>query len=77
MYITGIGDEVSSFFIILLVFCIVYFGWKSTNIRENTAPIGVLIIEQNSRITTTTRNFTDTTTNESKIFVFWMLFLNL
>jgi len=48
MYIEGIGDEVTNFFIILLAFVITYFGWQSTRVRESST-VGVLIVENNRR----------------------------
>uniref|UniRef100_A0A336LTT3 CSON004480 protein n=1 Tax=Culicoides sonorensis TaxID=179676 RepID=A0A336LTT3_CULSO len=49
MLITGIGDEVTNFFIVLILFCVIYFGWRSTLV-PHSSPVGVLIIEQNSRL---------------------------
>lgn len=46
MFIESIPDEVTKFFIIIVVITIVYFGWQSTNTRNTS--IGVLIIESNA-----------------------------
>lgn len=54
MLITGIGDEVTNFFIVLLIFCVIYFGWRSTAVTPASSPVGVLIIEQNTITSNTT-----------------------
>ncbi|XP_063704231.1 uncharacterized protein LOC134833733 [Culicoides brevitarsis] len=56
MLITGIGDEVTNFFIILVIFCVIYFGWRSTAVTPASSPVGVLIIEQNTRFTSAPSN---------------------
>lgn len=48
--IEGIGDEVTNFLVIVLTFIIIYFAWRSTNVRDERIPrSAVLIIESNRR----------------------------
>lgn len=69
MLITGIGDEVTNFFIVLLIFLVIYFGWRSTLV-DRTSPIGVLIIEQNTHfsLNSTANSPSDTRQCKYKMF---------
>lgn len=58
MLITGIGDEVTNFFIILVIFCVVYFGWRSTESRTAVSNVGVLIIEPRFPLSSSSNNDT-------------------
>lgn len=45
MYVDGIGDEVFSFFFTLLAVLIIYFGWKSTRVRDRPHNLNLIIFE--------------------------------
>lgn len=47
--IEGIGDEVTNFFVIIFSSIILYFAWRSTNVREERIPRNLIIIESNRR----------------------------
>ncbi len=47
--IEGIGDEVTNFFVIIFSSIILYFAWRSTNVREEGIPRNLIIIESNRR----------------------------
>ena len=46
--IEGIGDEVTNFFVVVIFFIIIYFAWKSTNVRDVRLPsTGVFLVNGN------------------------------
>lgn len=47
--IEGIGDEVTNFFVIIFSSIILYFAWRSTNVRDERIPRNLIIIESNRR----------------------------
>lgn len=47
MFIDSVPDEVTKFFIIIIVITIVYFGWLSTDTRDTA--VGILIVENNDQ----------------------------
>lgn len=47
--IEGIGDEVTNVFVIIFSSIILYFAWRSTNVRDERIPRNLIIIESNRR----------------------------
>lgn len=47
--IEGIGDEVTNFVIFVVSFLVLYFAWRSTNVREDRLPRRSLIYLDGNR----------------------------
>ncbi|KAJ6639085.1 Transmembrane and ubiquitin-like domain-containing protein 2 [Pseudolycoriella hygida] len=45
--IEGIGDEVSHWFFLIFLSIVLYFAWRSTNVRDERIPRNLIIIESN------------------------------